>query len=234
VATASSVKPEQDYVEASRKAQELGLPLVFVSIYPMAQAQGYGTCLDGLDLEAKFFPLFVERDVEGLIVPIRQEYVRGLIPLSNERQFMAPTRTQLRTDNVYYRYPTAFSRLKRGSPLFFYETGRVQGRSRLVGEAKLLEYAVAEPEELLAGYGNFGVYTLDDVRECVVHRGPNAGKALALRFDWYRELPTPLSLDQVKRVLPSFAPRTARRIGAQDALKLRRLAGWNLSTLSLP
>jgi len=233
VATASSVKPEQDYVEASRKAQELGLPLVFVSIYPMAAAQGHDTCLDGLDLETKFFPLFVERDVEGLIVPIRQEYVRRLIPLSNERQFMVPTRTQLRTDNVYYRYPSVFSRLKRGSPLFFYETGRQQGRSHLVGEAKLLQYDVGEPHDLLADYGSLGVYTLDDLRGCVAPRGANAGNALALRFDWYRELPVALSYERVKQVVPTFDPRTARRIGAADILELRRLAGWNVSTLSL-
>jgi GNAT superfamily N-acetyltransferase len=234
VATTFGTSPERDYRRASQKAQELGLPLVFVSIDPMAQSHDYGVCIDGLDLEAQFFPLFVERDIEGLIVPIREEHVRNLIPLSTEPQFMVPTRIQLRTDNVYYRYPTAFSGLKRGSPLFFYETGRLQGRSRLMGEAKLLEYAVAEPEELLARYGNFGVYTLDDVRGCVAHRGPNVGKGLALRFDWYRELSGTLSFDQIRQVLPTFDPRTARRIGALDILELRRLAGWNVNTLSLP
>ena len=234
VATASGPDPERQYRAACSKARELGLRLVFVSIEPLPSMYEYGTCLDSLDLEARFFPLYVERDIEGLIVPIREEYVQQLIPLSDRPQFLAPTRVQLRTDNVYYRYPSAFSGLKRGSPLFFYETKRRQGRSRLIGEAKLLEYAIAEPQDLLACYGNLGVYTLEDVRRCVMRRGQNNGKALALQFDWYRELASPLPRERIEHILPNFDPTTARRLGTVDILELRRLAGWNVDTLSLP
>jgi ribosomal protein S18 acetylase RimI-like enzyme len=233
VATASGEDPERQYRAACRKARELGLRLVFVSIEPLPSIHEYGMCFDSLDLEARFFPLYVERDTEGLIVPIREEYVQRLIPLSDRPQFLVPTRVQLRTDNVYYRYPSAFSGLKRGSPLFFYETQRGQGRSRLIGEGKLLGYDIAEPQDLLARYGNLGVYTLDDVRKCVIHRGQHNGKALALQFDWYRELACPLPRERIEHILPHFDPTTARRLGTIDILELRRLAGWNVDTLSL-
>jgi GNAT superfamily N-acetyltransferase len=233
VATSSLEDPQPEYQAACQTAAELGLPLVFVSIDTLVGSHEYGICLDSLDLEERFFPLYVERNVEGLIIPIRQEYVQTLIPLSDQPQFFVPTRVQLRTDNVYYRYPTVFAGLKRGSPLFFYETRRRQGRSRLIGEGRLLEYAIAEPEELLARYGNLGVYTLEALRGCVARRGQHHGKALALRFDWYRELGEPLSRARLEGVLPNFDPRTARRVDTSDILELRRLAGWNVDTLSL-
>lgn len=232
VATASGDSPDARYSAACQKAEELGLTLIFVSIEPLANPHVYGICLDSLDLEARFFPLYVERNVEGLIIPIREPFAQMLIPRSDEPQFLAPTRVQLRTDNVYYRYPSVFDRLRRGSPLFFYETQRRQGQSRLTGEGRLLEYAIDEPEELLASYGNLGVYTLEDVRGHTKKTGPNSGRALALRFDWYREVPVPLSREQIREVLPTFDPTTARRLQPMDILELRRRIGWNVNALS--
>jgi hypothetical protein len=147
---------------------------------------------------------------------------------------LLPTRVQLRTDNVYYRYPSVFSGLNRGSPIFFYETNRKQGQSQLIGEGRLIGHAVDEPEELLGRFGNLGVYTLAEVQGCATKSGPNKGKALALHFDWYRESPVALPLARIRSVLPLFDPTTARRVQPADALELRRLAGWNVDTLSFP
>jgi hypothetical protein len=233
VATATAQQPDRRYRAACQNARELGVQLVFVSTEPLAEPPEYGTCLDALDIEARYFPLYVEREVEGLIIPIRQSFARMLIPRSDELQFLVPTRVQLSTDNVYYRWPSAFGGLRRGSPLFFYETQRHQGQSRLIGEGRLLECAVDEPEELLARYGNLGVYTLEDVQRCVMTKGPNSGKALALRFDWYREVPVPLNRRQIEEVFPAFNPITARRLQPMDILELRRRIGWNVDALSL-
>lgn len=234
VATAETPNPVGEYQKARKRAQELGLPLVFVSIDSLPLTPDYGQCLDALDLESWFFPMYVAGRAEGLVVSIREQFVQNLIPLSNQLQMVLPSRVQLRTDNVYYRYPTIFSQLRRSSPLFFYETGRKQGQSQLIGEGRLIEYVLDEPEDLLARFGNLGVYTLGDVQGCVMKKGPNQGRALALHFDWYREAVSPVSLQKIKTVLPTFDPTTARRIDATDALELRRLAGWNVDTLSLP
>jgi GNAT superfamily N-acetyltransferase len=234
VATAEGADPTTLYKRARAKAQELGLPLVFVSIGSLPLQPDYGTCLDALDLEERFFPMYVETRVEGLIVSIREQFVQSLIPQSNQLQMVLPTRVQLRTDNVYYRYPTVFSQLARGSAIFFYETDRKQGQSQLIGEGRLIEYAVDEPGDLLGRFGNLGVYTLGEVQGCATKTGSNKGKALALHFDWYREAPTPLPLRKLKTVLPSFDPTTARRVQPSDVMELRRLARWDVDTLSFP
>ncbi|MDP9237928.1 MAG: GNAT family N-acetyltransferase [Chloroflexota bacterium] len=234
VATSEGSDPVQPYKKASAKAQELGLPLVFVSMESLPLTPSYGLCLDGLDLEERFFPMYVEGRSEGLVVAIQEKFVQNLIPQSNQLQMVLPTRVQLRTDNVYYRYPNVFSALRRGSPIFFYETARKQGQSQLIGEGRLIEYAVDEPEDLLAKFGNLGVYTLGEVQRSTTKKGEHKGKALALHFDWYREASAPLTLTKIRTILPSFDPLTARRVQPNDALELRRLAGWNVDTLSLP
>jgi hypothetical protein len=189
-------------------------------------------CLDALDLETLFFPLFVKRDVQGLIVPIRETFVSSLVPLTHAQQMLPPSRVQLRTDNVYYRYPTAYRGLRRGSPLFFYETQRRSGASRLIGEAKLIEHAVDEPRELFATFGNLGVYTLDRLAATAPRKGKDAGKVLALKFDWYREVEQELNLEAIRKILPRYSPRTARPIDFATALELRRAAGWEVKELS--
>ena len=229
----SSGEPDQEYRRSCNVSEDMGCRLLFVSVEPVnIEPRAGDICFDSLDLEAMFFPMYVEREVEGLIIPIRETFVRRLIPPSEQSQFLAPTRVQLRTDNVYYRYPNVYAGLERGSPLFFYETQR-QGQSRLIGEAKLLQYAVDLPEDLLAEFGRLGVYTLEDLKKATNPRGSDKGKALALRFDWYREIENPLTLQQIKQVLPTFDPRTARRITPGDVIELRRLAGWDVRPLSL-
>ena len=225
---------DRDFPRARRAAADLECQLLFVSIEPLESEDPDDACicLDGLDLETLFFPLYIERSADGLIIPIRETFVQRLIPSSDQSQFLAPTRVQLRIDNVYYRYPTVYAGLKRGSSLFFYETQRKQGQSRLIGEGKLLQHAVDNPQDLLAEFGRLGVYSLSDLKDVAIRGGPNKGKALALRFGWYREIGSPLALRQIRQVLPTFDPMTARRISPMKILELRRLAGWNVAPLS--
>jgi GNAT superfamily N-acetyltransferase len=223
------------YQAAKLAATDLRLPLAFVSLEAIVDDDELSAGLvrlDSFDLETIFFPLFVERDAGGLIIPIKEAFVQRLIPRPDQNQFIAPSRVQLRTDNVYYRYPTVHAGLKRGSSLFFYETRRASGQSQLIGEAKLLEYAVDDPRELLSRFGRLGVYTLTDIQEATMRSGHQKDKALALRFDWFREIDNPLSRKQIQTILPSFDPMTARRIAFSDAMELRRLAGWNVEPLS--
>ncbi len=232
VVTTSRAEPDGDYGAARAEAIRRGAELVFVTISPLSRPADYGICLDALDLETRFFPMFVEHAGDGLIVPIREVFAQRLVPRSDEPHLI-PTRVQIRTDNAYYRYPSVYAGLRRGSPLFFYETQRTRGASRLIGEAKVLEYAIGEPEDLVTRYGSLGVFTLDVLRSLTPRRGTNAGKALALRFDWYREIPAPLTCSAIRNVLPNFDPTTARRLQPMDILELRRSIGWDVNALSL-
>jgi hypothetical protein len=223
---------DKEFRKARRIASDAGRGLLFVTFEPLEEDTSTATVLDALDLEAMFFPMYVEHSVDGLIVAIRESFVQRLIPRSDQAQFLTPTRVQLRTENVYYRYPSGYAGLTRGSPLFFYETQRTSGQSRLIGEAKLVEHAVDTPRELLGQFGHLGVYSLKDLEDSTKRKGAQAGKALALKFDWYREMEQPLSSKQVREILPNFNPITARRIRPLDVLELRRAAGWNVTPLS--
>lgn len=103
----------------------------------------------------------------------------------------------------------------------------------MIGEAKLDELAVNEPRELLAEYGNLGVFSLEDLEaKAAAGRGDQSGKALALKFDWYREFEGGLALANVQGIMPKYNPTTARRIDLDIAMALREAAGWSVSELS--
>ena len=220
--------PAIAYRSAKSHAERLGKELLFVSASPLPDEERTDDILDGLDLEIRFFPLFVQTGLDGLILPIQERFANGLIPRMSQLQLIIPSRVQLSTDKVYYRYPSLFEALGRGTSLFFYETQKSAGSSVLVGEAKLTEYAVDYPEELLSRFGSLGVYTLKDLQEHLGTSGNVEGKALALRFDFYREFPEPLTLRTVRKVIPTFEPRGPRRIAPAEVRELRKLAGWDV------
>ena len=229
VAVYTGTKTDAAYRANRRTARKHSARLVFVSMDYPSERNAQDLCLDAYDLETRFFPVFIKRPVSGLILSIREAYARELIPSRQGQQFLAPTRIQLRTDNVYYRSANSYRHLKRGSPLFFFETQRPGSESQMIGEAKLDEHSVDEPKELFARFGNLGVFTLDDLETTArSHRG----RALALTFDWYREFERPLTRRQVQTIIPTYNPTTARRIEYEEVIKLRRAAGWNVDELS--
>jgi GNAT superfamily N-acetyltransferase len=231
----SSDDIDDSYTEARRISDYWNLQLVFVCTERPSIVSNEDLVIDAYDLETSFFPLFLRRPVTGLILSIQEAFARQLIPSMQQPQFFAPTRTQLRTDNVYYRTANQFGELVRGSPLFFYETQRSGRASQLVGEAKLDEFRVDEPREMFAAYGNLGVYTLDELeRTASGSPGSRRGTLLGLKFDWYREFPQSLELARVKAIMPKYNSTTARRIDIDTALALREAAGWNVSELSFP
>ncbi len=224
-------EPLADLERVETERQKRRMHAVLVSANPVASTDSC-RCIDSLELETMFFPLYIERGIGGLVIPIREAFAEQLIPMSTQQQFLTPSRIQLRTDNVYYRYPSLIGSLGRGTPLFFLETQRRIGRSVLLGEAKLMEAVVDTPEELLARFGNIGVYSLDEIRQSVGKRGGNAGAAEALKFDWYREFSAPITVDQLRVICPKFDPTTARRIPGEAVWALRRLANWNVTPIS--
>ncbi len=223
---------EASYRRAVEAANAMGVPLVFVGLEPVSSPRTEDSCLDAVDVESMFFPLIVERHVDGAVIPIRERFVSNLIPLTSVQQLLPPARVQLRTDNVYYRSPTAYRGLRRGAPLFFYETERASGPSRLIGEAKLLEPWVDEPRELFAKFGNLGVYSLEHLLATAPTKGQNAGKVLALKFDWYHEMERKLGLEAIREIVPRYNPITMRRIDFETACEIRRAAGWKQKALS--
>ncbi len=226
---ASTQRPDA-YLVARGLAKEESLPLIYVG--QEVQPESGDICLSLLDLEALFYPVNIQREIKGVIVPIRESFASALVPHSSITQMLPPSSVQLRSDNVYYKYPNSYQGLVPGSPIFFYETRRRTGKSRMIGAAKLVSLEVDDPATLFGRLGGLGVYTARQVADTAPVRGRNAGKVLALRFDWYREAQRQLGAEQVRRAVRDFIPRTARLIEYDECLKLMEMSGWNQPELS--
>lgn len=216
-------EPENEVSLAKELAAKADKPLVFITMHgwPGDPPSDF-ICLDGYDLQSIFFPLqLASNQKHGLVCSIREEYARELIP-STERRTMFPSELQLRTDNVYYRAADRYGHLRRGVPILFYVTSK-KGGSRLAGEALLAKWEVGEPMSLFAKYGNLGIYRLADVEAIARARG---GKAVALKFDWFREYERPLDLALVRGFVPKFNPISAWEVDYDTVKQIRGAAGW--------
>ena len=135
-AVSSIAEPEADY---ERYREMFGdQPWRFVSMsgrpantsHPLHDAENW---MDGADIAARFYPVHMEAPgLRSIIVTIRQAYADALIPDSRAPSLLAPTRLQLRPDNVFYRSPNQYQYLRRGSRILFY---------------------VSDPEQALRGWG---------------------------------------------------------------------------------
>ena len=65
---------------------------------------------------------------------------------------------------------------------------------------RILDAAVDVPEELFAAFGGLGIYRLPQIRSHVMPRGPNEGKALALRFGMYVPFPEVVPASELERI----------------------------------
>jgi N-acetylglutamate synthase-like GNAT family acetyltransferase len=140
-----------------------------------------------LDLERVFYPArFAVSGRRALMVPIEPKWADALLEHSGQQRQLgqdpASERLLLRSDNAYYCYPRSLDIARPGTPILFYVSRPV---SAVVGEARIYESAVDVPEELFAAYGGLGIYRLPQIRSHVMQRGPNEGKALAMRFGMY-------------------------------------------------
>ena len=197
------------YEEFSQlKSTELGDEWVFVSMLgrPADTTDAFHTCpewIDGVDLESRFYPLtLIKPEHDSIVVAIKPSYANQLIPLSSQPQLLPPSRLQLRPDNVYYRTADRYRTLVRGSRVFFYVT---EPESAIRGSAIVTGYTVGTPEDCFARYGSRGVFSYDDL----VERAGDAGRVLAISFDWYDEFPRPIPLSTIQKVHPTFNPITA-------------------------
>ena len=183
------------------------------------------TVLDSYDIECLFYPVeLVQTDAKAVIIPIKRQWAEVLLeyPRPQEDLFPpSPSRLLLRTDNVYYRYPTDFDILRRGTRILFYVT-EIHG---VVGEAKIVVSKVDFPEQLYMEYGPIGVYRLSDIEQHITEKGENAGKALAIKFDWYKKYRRPVRLKDVREIIESFNPQTAYKITWEQLERIREAGG---------
>ena len=223
IITSISASPEEDYVQVADDTPD-GRWL-FVSMYGRpANADHWSHAvenwIDGEDLATRYFPVeFLTDGLPAILCPIRPHYADALIPAVESPTLFGPERLQIRPDNVYYRTPSMFGSLRRGSRVFFYVSSPAQS---LRGSARLRELRVGAPTELVERYGTMGILKYEEVQAIADN---HKGRALALVFDWYAEHARKLSRRAIANVISSFNPIGARLISfdeSQDLLNASR------------
>lgn len=181
-----------------------------------------------LDVERMFFPaVFSIPDRPALLIPIEERWAEALIEYPGSQLVLGgdpqSQRLMLRPDNTYYCYPTSYAAARPGTPILFYVTDPV---SAVVGEARIVESAIAPPEDLFVRYGDLGVYEPHAIRSHVRSGGPNDGCAMALRFAQYqpfdRQVTRREMLDALGRNLSG--PQGLTPVSFEDFDAIRRKA----------
>ena len=135
-----------------------------------------------LELERTFHPVrFSLRTRKALLVPIQPRWASAMLEYPGQQPSLFDPPSEkliLRADNAYYCYPRLLDVALPGTPILFY----VSGGTGLVGEARIIDAVVGEPEEVFARFGGLGIYEISQIRGHIGKNGKHRGEALALRF----------------------------------------------------
>jgi L-amino acid N-acyltransferase YncA/predicted transcriptional regulator len=180
------------------------------------------------DLERILHPVrFALTGRRALVVPIEQpwadammEYVTQQPPLARDQD---EERLLLRTENAYYGFPKSLPLAKQGTRILFYVNDPV---GRIVGEARIVDVDVDEPDYLYVKYGALGIYGIADIRKHVQTKGPSKGRALAMRFGAYIAFPDPVTRRTASSVLGRrFNPQGLTPISFEEFEGIRHRGG---------
>jgi len=169
------------------------------------------------ELETLFYPLRIHsRNDRPLLLSLDKKTAENLISLPavhNHRQNdlfdageIAPRVINLNA--VAYSQPPGPKSLRRGLPVLFYV-----GRIGAVGLARVEESTVCAQEGQAPKSAALEVPSDEDSADASNHR-QRTGKALGVRFQWYRPLRSPVSLEKIRSFDAGFNPQRARSVSA--------------------
>ena len=215
-----STAPEPE-IEYERYREQLGArPWMFVSMCGRPantehQFHEASNWIDGADIAARFYPVQIDAPGQrSLIVTIRPEFADNLIPRSAQPPLLAPTRLQLRPDNVFYRSPDRYRELRRGSRIFFYVS---EPEHAVRGWGVVTSAHVGPPGDCFARYGTKGVFDYDALERIAENA---RGEVLAIAFDWYRESSSPVGLRELQQIVSGYNPQAASVIRPEDTRRI--------------
>jgi N-acetylglutamate synthase-like GNAT family acetyltransferase len=184
--------------------------------------------LEAHELETLFFPLIVKyRDETPLLITIDRKRASSMIELpQTETNYYDlfnrenPGSTWLGRDLVYS-FPTGFQKIRRGLPILFYVN-----RLGAVGEARTKSWSFEDPTYLCKTLYNGEKGDLEHLREHAVTEGSKVGKALVLRYEFYRVFKNPVSLEKMKLIDTDFNPQRQRSISYDFFREVAEIGTW--------
>jgi GNAT superfamily N-acetyltransferase/predicted nucleic acid-binding protein len=146
------------------------------------------------DLEGLLSPLILAYPGRpSAIVPIRGRFAEDLFGHLQQAKLFAMPMASFRRERVYYTASQNFRLFARGNVLFFYESGKGNGRQAVVSVARALGAKILLKSEIPAGTLSRGV--LDKAEIAQLGGRPTV---TAVSFDNVIMLPAPVTLDQMR------------------------------------
>jgi len=167
------------------------------------------------ELETLFFPLRVRgRHERPLLLPMEKKRAENLVdlprPVSYQNSLFGTILEEERhvfRNNLAYTYPAGLKRLRKGLPLLLYVN-----RIGVVGTGRVEDWYLDEPKNLYNTIDDMVYFDPEDVKETAAASGSEAGKVLVIRFNWYRALRRPVTLEEIRRLEDDFNPQRTRAL----------------------
>lgn len=170
-----------------------------------------------IELETLFYPLRIQsRGERPLLVSLDKKAAEELIGLpatvpQNHRQNSlfdddAADMRIIRLNAVAYSQPAGTKTARRGLPVLFYV-----GRIGAVGVARVDDSRICNHEIPPQKPGTVESTADESSSDAAGHK-PRAGKALEVRFQWYRPLRSPVPLEKIRALDAAFNPQRARSV----------------------
>jgi hypothetical protein len=180
------------------------------------------------ELENLFYPLrvkgFRERPIVAAIDCKLSEHTgelpaeptdkkqRGLFPIDGYWRPKA-----MPGGDLIFTYPSGLSGLRKGLPMLFYVN-----RLGAVATARIDEWMVDSPDAIYEKIMDMSRFDPEDVRSQVAKSGKNKGKALVIRYRWYKPFKRVVPLSEIKRFDDKFNPHRSRVLSADLFSKIER------------
>jgi hypothetical protein len=168
------------------------------------------------ELENMFYPLKIHSPAEKpILLSMDREMALDVIDLpsfgprqdslfQNESELGVRA---LRLNNLTYCHPSGIKAIRKGLPVVFYVN-----KIGAVGSARIQEWHLDEPEKLYERVIDLAEHDPQDVREHMARSGPKSGKVLVIRFQYYRPLCRPVTLNQIRSIDAAFNPQRTRAL----------------------
>lgn len=180
------------------------------------------------ELENLFYPLRVKGFRERpILLPVDKKIAdhigelpvgptdrkqRGLFPANG---YWRPK--SLPGGDLIFSYPAGLAGLRKGLPMLFYVN-----RLGATATARVDEWMVDSPERIYEKIMNISRFDPEDVRSQVAGSGKNKGKALVIKYRWYKPFKRVVSLAEIKDLDEKFNPQRSRALSADLFSKIER------------
>ena len=216
--------PPKERIEGiETKRKECGCSnSLLVSYYPVDIGTGKIDVIDGYDIENFFYPLrMMRKKYAGIIAPVKHVYAEQLL-YDGTQALLSPHKKSLRRDKVFYKYPSAYREVRRGSTFVFYVSDPVKG---IIGEGKIERVVIDTPENLYDKYEQKGVLSLKEVK---TYADTKNNKVLAFVIGKVTRYPEKIPIDIIRsKIKPSFDPQGSCFISQKELDTIRKLEGMN-------